>query len=92
MGLSSTGEEYSRRAAEANAESVMDDTLIYDRNIEEPFYGLRIFLLKCSEKSITLEKIKFEFVKEEWKFVGYVIGKTGIKADPGKICALSNYS
>ena len=96
MGLSSTGDEYSRRAAEAtgmfeNTETVMDDTLTYDMNLEEHFRRVRAFLLKCREKSITLNKNKFEFAKEELKFVGYVIGKTGIKADPDKIRALSNF-
>ena len=42
MGLSSTGDEYSRRGAMItdqleNTERVMDDTLIHDKNLEEHY-------------------------------------------------------
>ena len=38
-----------------------------------------------------MNKYKFEFARSELKYVGYIIGSDGIKADPDKIKAISDF-
>ena len=96
MGLSSTGDEYCRRGAEIingleNCERVMDDTLIYDDNLDDHYQRVRGFLQKCRDNNITLNQDKFQFAKQELNFVGYVIGQNGLKVDPEKIESIKNF-
>ena len=38
-----------------------------------------------------MNRKKFEFAQEEVKFVGFIVGKNGVKADPAKIEAIKNF-
>ena len=63
MGLSSTGNEYSRRGDEAlknvnNIQKVVDDVLMYDSNFEEHLANVKYFLQTCRENKITLSQKK----------------------------------
>ena len=69
----------------------MDDTLIHDKNLEEHYQRVRAYLTTCRENQITLNRDKFEFAKSSLKFVGYIVGKDGVTADPEKISALTMF-
>ena len=47
----------------------------------------RLFaVLDCmAEYGVTLNKKKCEFMKHDNKFLGHIVGKTGVSADPGKV-------
>ena len=96
MGLSATGDEYCRRGAEItdhldNTERVIDDTLIHDRNLNDHIARVRNYLEECRKHRVTLNRKKFEFAQEEVKFVGFIVGKNGVKADPAKIEAIKKF-
>ena len=52
---------------------------------------MKLYLTKCRENNITLNRDKFEFAKDNLKFVGYIVGKDGIMADPEKTQALKKF-
>ena len=69
----------------------MDDTLIHDKNLDQHYERVKLYLTKCREHKITLNRDKFEFAQESLKFVGYIVGRHGIMADPEKTRALNNF-
>ena len=69
----------------------MDDTLIHDTNLEQHYGRVKLYLTKCRENNITLNRDKFVFAKDNLKFVGYIVGKDGIMADPEKTQALKKF-
>ena len=69
----------------------MDDTLIYDQDLPTHYERVREYLRKCRENRITLNRDKFEFAQSELKFVGYIVGTEGIKADPDKLDAIAKF-
>lgn len=96
MGLTSTGDEYSRRGDEAlngiqNLQKVVDDVLLYDNHIETHTENVRKFLQRCRDKKITLNPKKFKFGQKEVDFVGYKVGTSGVTADPKKIEAIKKF-
>lgn len=97
MGLVSSGDEFCRRGDEAfqdieNIEKVVDDILVYDETFGKHLKRIIQILNRCREKSITLNASKFLFAKSQVPYVGYLIGKDGIEADPKKIEAIQKFS
>ncbi|CAB0011535.1 unnamed protein product [Nesidiocoris tenuis] len=99
MGLIRSGDEFCRRGDEAlsgityidNIQKVVDDILVYDKNFENHYIRIRQILERCRTSSITLNKDKFIFAQSELPYVGYTVGKDGIKADPKKIEAILKF-
>ena len=58
----------------------MDDVLIMGNDLEEHDNNLNEVLNRIEEAGMTLNKDKCKFRKEEVEFLGYKIGKNGIKA------------
>ena len=68
MGLSSTGDEFTRRGDGAiqgmqNVKKVVDDMLLHDANYDDHFHRVRQLLLKCRGKCIALNPEKFAFAE-----------------------------
>ena len=57
-----------------------DDVLIMGNDLEEHDNNLNEVLNRIEEAGMTLNKDKCKFRKEEVEFLGYKIGKNGIKA------------
>ena len=73
---------------------VADDVLIYGQgdNVEEATtshdQNLEQFLLRCRDKHIALNEEKFELRCPSVPFIGHIITKDGLRADPAKIEAI----
>ena len=67
---------------------LMDDIIIYGANREEHDSRLTATLCKLQAAGVTLNVKKCEFRKSEMKFLGHIVSKEGIRADPGKTAAL----
>ena len=96
MGFVGTGDEYCRRgdialAGLENTEKVVDDILCHDKSFKEHFKRVVKLLEKCQESGITLNPKKFVFAAESVDYVGYVVGRDGVKADPAKIAAIKDF-
>ncbi|PIK42674.1 hypothetical protein BSL78_20471 [Apostichopus japonicus] len=50
--------------------------------------NLKRFLQRCRERSIKLNKDKFEYKCEEVAFIGHVLSKEGLRPDPRKVEAI----
>ena len=70
---------------------IHDDIVVHGKNKEEHDGNLRQALQRCSNYGVKLNTEKFELAKEEINFMGHIISKDGIKTDPEKVKAISEY-
>ncbi|KAK7111283.1 hypothetical protein V1264_010944 [Littorina saxatilis] len=68
----------------------IDDVLISGKNTEEHDVRLRLVLQRLKQAGATLND-KCVFSTGEIKFLGHIINKDGIKIDPDKVSAISNF-
>ena len=66
----------------------MDDILVFGNSYEQHDERLEAVLRRLEEHGVTLNLEKCEFAKENVEFLGHVIGKDGIQADPSKVEAI----
>ena len=66
----------------------MDDILIFGSSKEEHNTRLHNVLQKLQTTVVTLNRLKCEFGKERITFLGHVLDKKGISADPSKTKAI----
>ena len=70
----------------------MDDVLIFGTNKEEHDSGLAAVLKRIQSAGVTLNPEKCEFRRISIKFLGHLIVKNGIRADPDKTAAIVGMS
>ena len=68
---------------------LMDDVLVFGKDKEEHDERLTQALKKITAAGVTLNPKKCEFGKEQLKFLGHLIDREGIRADPDKITAIT---
>ena len=56
----------------------MDDSILWDDNIEENFFSVCAFLDKCAKAGCKFNPSKFQFAEEEVTFLGFKITNTGL--------------
>ncbi len=96
MGLTSAGDVYNQKTDAALAgmpgtEKIVDDVLLYDDTLPEHLDHVRKFLETCRSAGITLNPGKFQLAQHSVNFAGYIVGTSGIKADPEKIKAITHF-
>ena len=69
----------------------LDDILIYSKTAEEHKLHLREALQLLRDNKLYAKLKKCEFFQEKAKFLGHIIGKDGIEADPEKISAVQKW-
>jgi hypothetical protein len=69
----------------------MDDILVYSRTLKEHVEHVRIVLKTLQTAGLRLEPTKSEFHVQKTKFVGYIISKDGLEADPEKIARIRDW-
>ena len=67
----------------------MDDVLVFGSDQEEHDKRLRAALERLESAGVTLNPKKCEFSKGSLKFLGHIINKNGISADPEKVHAIT---
>lgn len=68
--------------------SLIDDTVVYGKNIQEHDERLTQVLDKLSKAKITLNKDKCQFRQPQISFLGQTVGMDGIKPDETKVSAI----
>ena len=63
----------------------MDDVLVYWKDQEEYDKRLEAVLQRIQSTGVTLNP---EFSKDHLKFLGHIIDKDGVRADPAKVQAI----
>ncbi|CAB0016247.1 unnamed protein product [Nesidiocoris tenuis] len=93
FGITSAPEEYQKRISmilegSKNCLSHLDDILIWGNSKEEHDQCLREVLEKLQAAGVTLNKKKTAFCKESVTYLGFLLSRDGIQADPGKVKAI----
>ena len=68
----------------------MDDIIVYGSNQAEHDKRLQAVLIRLQEANITLNWEKCEFSKANVKFLGQLVDKEEIRADPSKVSAVKH--
>ena len=69
----------------------LDDILIFSKTMELHVNHV-ITVLKClNERDLRLKPEKCEFHREEVDFLGFVVGRNGIRIDPNKVKAIKEW-
>ena len=97
FGISSAPEHFQRRMSEAlsglaGTVCMMDDILVYGENREEHDERLTGVLQRLSDLGMTLNADKCVFAQTSVKFLGHVVDSQGIRPDPDKIEAISEFT
>ena len=95
MGLSSSSDEWCKHSDRAIqgfpwARKIVDDILVWATSIPELLERVRSVAKRCQQFNIVLSKSKLE-VGTEIPFAGCVVSETGVKPDPNRIKALSEF-
>ena len=95
--ISSAPEHFQRRMSEAlsglaGTVCMMDDVLVYGENREEHDERLTGVLQRLSDLGMTLNADKCVFAQTSVKFLGHVVDSQGIRPDPDKIEAISEFA
>ena len=70
---------------------IADDVVIHGKTIEEHDRNLELFLSRCREKNVMLNKDKLVLRTDSIKFMGHIVTKDGLKSDPEKMQAISDF-
>ena len=70
---------------------IADDIIIHGKDIVEHDKNLELFLQRCRENNISLNKEKLVLRTDEVTFMGHVITKDGLKSDPVKMQAIRDF-
>ena len=78
QGYLASGDAYTRRYDEIVKNvprkiKIIDDTLLFDKNIEDTFYHTLYYLLMCEKNGIVLKREKFQFCLDVVQFGGLQI-------------------
>ena len=71
-------------------ESIIDDIIIFGKDIEEHDRRLRALLQRCREYNLKLSKDKCIFRTNEIRYVGHLLTDKGLKIDPEKLKAVES--
>lgn len=87
QGYIASGDGYTRRFDEItsdflNKTQCVDDTLLWEDNIEESFHQTSRWLDRCGHNGITLNPSKFCFGRDTVDFAGFTITNSEVKPGP----------
>ena len=91
FGISSAPEVYQKHLQNAvtnhvtNAENFIDDIVVWGKTIEEHDIAVQNLMERCKEANVTLNPKKSMVGVSEICYLGEILSKEGIKADPRKI-------
>lgn len=68
----------------------LDDIIIATPTLEKHFEVLELVFQRLKEANLSLNQEKCHFCRPELKFLGYVVNRSGIAVDPGKVEAIVN--
>lgn len=97
MGHSAAGDAYTKRFDDAIADlprkyKCVDDTLLYDTNVEEAFWHTYNFLEVFAKAGVTLKPEKFQFCRREAAFAGYHLGWDTYEPTAERLAAVKDFT
>ena len=68
----------------------LDDVIIYSNNLNEHKRHIKAMLEKIREANLKLKPLKCQQFQTELKFVGYLVGRNGIRPDLRNVEKIKN--
>ena len=69
----------------------LDNFLVFSDNLKEHKKHIRLVLERMREAGLYLKASKCEFHKEEVEFLGFIVGKNGVRMDPKKVDSITSW-
>ena len=69
----------------------LDEILNFSKTAEEHLHHIKTVLQILQENKLYCKLKKYEFNKTELRFVGHIVGAKGIRVDPEKISAVTDW-
>ena len=69
----------------------LDDCIIFSRTAEEHIARLREVFQRFKYANLKINPLKCEFFRQHVPFLGHIVSRDGIQANPGKTSALRQY-
>ena len=97
FGISSAPEIFQRKMSSlleglSGVEVIMDDILVYGRDLEEHDACLTAVMRRIDGSGLKLNPSKCVVRQSELRYFGHIIGENGVKPDPGRVSALLELS
>ena len=96
QGYLASGDAYTRRYDEIIKNvprkiKIVNNTLLFDKNIEDAFYHTLDYLLLCEKNGIVLNREKFQFCQDVVLFGGLQITSSGVTPCDNLLNAISSF-
>ena len=96
QGFIASGDAYTRRYDDIIKDfprkvKIIDDTLLYDNDIEQSFFHTWDYLTICAKNGIVINKSKFQFCKDTIEFAGLLLTPEGISPSPKILAAIKDF-
>ena len=96
QGFVASGDVYTRRYDDIIKDiprkvKIVDDSLLYDDNIEDAFYRCWDFLTLGSQNGIVYNSDKFQFCQDVVDFAGLKVTEAGVTPSDSMLAAISNF-
>jgi len=69
----------------------MDDIVIYARSLKEHKVKFNRLMIRLKDANLKLQPDKCKFLRKEVTYLGHIIDEKGVKPDPNKIKAVTNF-
>ena len=63
----------------------LDDVKIFSKRVEQHLEKLEYVFKRLKQQGLKLKGSKWEFFKQEVRYLGYIVFRDNVKTDPGKI-------
>ena len=96
QGYLASGDAYTRRFNEIVRDvprkiKIIDDSMLWDKGIEEAFFHTFDYLALCARNGITFNPSKFKFARREVEFAGLSHTDTHIKPSASMLAAIRDF-
>ena len=96
QGFISAGDGYTQRMdliveGTQNFDNCVDDSILWDDDIEKNFYSVCSFIEKCSRAGCIFNPDKFQFGSEEVEFLGFKITSSGLMPTDSFLETIRNF-
>ena len=96
MGFHASGDAYTRRFDDITASQVrvircIDDSLLWDDNIEQSFWHTFDYIKTCADSGIVFNREKFKFAEEIVEFAGFELTQDSYRPPPKILDAIRNF-
>ena len=96
QGFLASGDIYTRRYDEIIQDfprkvKIVDDTLLYDDDVESAFFHTFDYLTLCAQNGIVFNESKFQFCRDEVKFGGLTITASGVSPSNSMLDSIDNF-